>query len=271
MVSALGSPMMPYRASTLGMANGIQNTAANALAADNPSSTGLSGFGNAGQVDFSQMFSMFALVMQQFLELLLSMFQGKKDDQGGSGGDTSVTPTGAGGSESQTDTPTRSISSASSPPSDKGDNQTSTDQPGSSTSGPVSNTGGLSKPLNGYTITSRFGSNEGFRNGQAHTGVDMAANAGTEIKAAGGGTVKEVGTDPNKGYGYYVKIDNGNGVETLYAHMQSPPPVQVGQSVNKGQRIGGVGTTGFSTGNHLHFEVRKNGQAVNPQQYVSLA
>lgn len=127
---------------------------------------------------------------------------------------------------------------------------------------------GLIRPLNNYTVTSRYGSQEAFRS-SAHTGVDLAIEGGTDIQAAGNGTVKVNGWDPD-GYGNYVIIDHGDGTETLYGHMQSRSPLEVGQSVRQGQVIGDVGTTGNSTGNHLHFEVRKNGQTVNPEQYVTV-
>ena len=74
-------------------------------------------------------------------------------------------------------------------------------------------------------------------------------------------------------WGYYVQVyhgkdDNGNTYSTLYAHMNSPPPVSVGQNVSQGDVIGHVGTTGNSTGNHLHLELRVNGARTNPLNYV---
>ena len=118
----------------------------------------------------------------------------------------------------------------------------------------------LSSPISG-TITSRFG-----ERGGGHTGLDIAGSTGTSIRAAAAGTVvyaKHTGT----GYGLCVKISHGNGVETLYAHCSSIY-VKAGQHVSQGQSIAARGSTGNSTGPHLHFEVRKNGTALNPQNYV---
>ncbi len=122
----------------------------------------------------------------------------------------------------------------------------------------------LQAPLVGGTITSRFGSRESIRS-SPHRGMDIAAPYGTSIKAAASGTVTLSGW--NGSYGYCVKISHGNGTETVYGHCSSLL-VSVGQKVSKGQVIARVGSTGNSTGNHLHFEVRKNGVLYNPQNYV---
>ncbi len=97
-----------------------------------------------------------------------------------------------------------------------------------------------------------------------HTGTDIGASYGSAIVAANSGTVTLAGW--NSGYGNCVIIDHGGGKATLYAHM-SAFSVSAGQSVTKGQRIGSVGSTGNSTGPHLHFEVLINGTAVDPMQY----
>lgn len=97
-----------------------------------------------------------------------------------------------------------------------------------------------------------------------HTGTDIGAGYGTQIVAADSGTVTLAGW--NSGYGYCVIINHGNGRATLYAHMSSYC-VSAGQSVQKGQHIGNVGSTGNSTGPHLHFEVMINGEPVNPMQF----
>lgn len=121
--------------------------------------------------------------------------------------------------------------------------------------GGASLSGFFSNPLPGALVT------QGLHGWDA---VDLAASAGTSIKAAAGGTVilSRMG-GWNGGYGNYVIIDNGSGVETLYAHMSSIQAT-VGESVSAGQVIGGVGRTGDATGDHLHFEVRG---ARNPFAY----
>lgn len=100
-----------------------------------------------------------------------------------------------------------------------------------------------------------------------HTGIDLAAPAGTPILAAESGTVIRV-QNLSTGYGRNVIISHGSNIATLYAHMSSVN-VSAGQTVSRGQKIGGVGTTGSSTGNHLHFEVRVNGSHVSPWGYIS--
>ena len=118
-------------------------------------------------------------------------------------------------------------------------------------------------PVSGI-ITSRFGNRESIRT-SGHTGLDIAAPAGTPIKAAADGTVTFSGY--SGGYGYVVKMDNGNGVETYYGHC-SALYVSAGETVEAGDVIAAVGSTGNSTGNHLHFEVRVNGSVANPQNYL---
>lgn len=134
-------------------------------------------------------------------------------------------------------------------------------QPASS---PVKTSLGISliKPVSG-TITSRFGS----RWGRGHQGIDIGAPKGTSIRAAAGGTVTIAKYGYNGGYGNYVKINHGNGIETIYGHC-SALNTSVGKKVSQGQVIAYVGSTGRSTGNHLHFEIRVNGTARNPQNYV---
>src|SRR5581483_7838056 len=105
---------------------------------------------------------------------------------------------------------------------------------------------GLVWPVDG-PVTSPFG----FRWGRMHTGIDIGVPAGTPIHAAAAGTVIYCGWE--SGYGNLVVVDHGNGIATAYAH-QSSMAATVGQQVSQGQVIGYVGSTGFSTGPHLHFE-----------------
>ena len=124
--------------------------------------------------------------------------------------------------------------------------------------------GGFQWPLpQSYPITSQFGYRQDPFTGEItyHNGTDIAAPAGTPILAAADGMVTIAnGLDPWGGsYGYHVKIDHGNGYETLYAHC-SAICVTAGQQVSQGEVIGYVGSTGNSTGNHLHFEVWQGGQ-----------
>lgn len=122
----------------------------------------------------------------------------------------------------------------------------------------------LINPVSGV-ITSRYGSNDSVRD-HTHAGLDIAAPYGTAIKAAAAGTVTYSG-NAGDGFGNYVIVSHGNGVTTVYAHCSSLL-VSAGQSVSQGELIAKVGSTGNSTGNHLHFEVRKNGVTYNPQNYV---
>lgn len=121
----------------------------------------------------------------------------------------------------------------------------------------------LIKPITG-TITSRFGARSNIRS-SAHTGLDIAAPKGTPIKAAASGTVIWSGTKGS--YGKLIVVSHSNGVQTYYGHCSSLY-VSAGQSISQGQVIAAVGSTGNSTGNHLHFEIRVNGVAYNPQNYV---
>ncbi len=120
----------------------------------------------------------------------------------------------------------------------------------------------LIRPVSG-TVTSRFGA----RWGRSHKGIDIGAPKGTAIKAAAAGTVTLVQYGYGGGYGNHVIISHGNGVETLYGHCTTLN-VKVGQKVSQGQVIATVGSTGNSTGNHLHLEIRVNGVAQNPQNYL---
>lgn len=118
----------------------------------------------------------------------------------------------------------------------------------------------LARPVSG-TITSRFGR----RSRGTHTGLDIATSKGTPIGAAAAGTVSFAG--PKGTYGNLVVIDHGNGVQTYYAHC-STINCSAGQYVSQGQIISTVGSTGNSTGPHLHLEIRINGICQNPQNYL---
>lgn len=115
-------------------------------------------------------------------------------------------------------------------------------------------------------VSGKISSGFGGRWGTTHKGLDIAAPYGTSIKAAAAGTVKFSGWNSG-GYGNLVIISHGNGVETYYAHCSSVN-VKAGQKVSQGQVISKVGNTGNSYGNHCHFEVRVNGVAQNPRNYV---
>ena len=121
----------------------------------------------------------------------------------------------------------------------------------------------LIRPVSG-SISSRFGSMSRVRTG-VHTGLDIAASSGTTIKAAASGTVVFSGYKGS--FGNMIAIDHGNGVLTYYGHC-SKLYVSAGTKVSQGTAIAAVGSTGNSTGPHLHFEVRVNGVAYNPQNYV---
>lgn len=116
-------------------------------------------------------------------------------------------------------------------------------------------------------ITSPFGSrtNPISKQREYHQGVDIAAPKGTPVLAAGDGTV--ISSQYQNSYGNVIMVDHGGGIVTLYAHNSSLV-AKKGTKVKKGQTIAKVGSTGYSTGNHLHFEVRKNGKTVNPMSYI---
>ena len=130
----------------------------------------------------------------------------------------------------------------------------------SSRSSSGSSSGVFSWPSKG-TISSPYGKRgRGF-----HTGIDIANKRGTTVSAAAGGKVTSAGW--SGGYGYCIIVDHGNGMKTRYAHL-SKILVSVGDSVSRGEKIGEVGSTGNSTGPHLHFEVIVNGSTKNPINYL---
>lgn len=132
-------------------------------------------------------------------------------------------------------------------------------------SGAVPNSDGFVWPSSSKNVTCPYGCYGG------HTGFDIQSYMGGPIYAAKAGIVTTSGWS-NIGYGYYVVIDHGNGMKTLYAHQKQQPPVSVGQYVEAGQMIGYEGNTGNVvgvTGIHLHFEVQINGTPVDPYPYIS--
>lgn len=126
---------------------------------------------------------------------------------------------------------------------------------------PAVGTGKFIQPYFG-TITSRFGA----RWGRTHTGTDICGDVGDPIKAADTGIVITAEYQSN-GYGNIIIIDHQNGIHTWYAHLDSIL-VKAGDTVEKGTVIGELGNTGYSTGPHLHFEVRENGTPVDPGNYL---
>jgi len=124
------------------------------------------------------------------------------------------------------------------------------------------------KPVMTAEFTSGFGSRDDpFRHGAAfHPGIDLAAPYGTPVYATADGTVLRAGWN-NGGYGNLVEIDHGRGIVTRYGHM-SAILVSAGDHVRRGQQVGRVGSTGRSTGNHLHYEVRIDNTPVNPIPFM---
>lgn len=117
-----------------------------------------------------------------------------------------------------------------------------------------------------YPTSGRFTSGYGARWGTVHKGIDLAASYGTPIYASDGGVVEQAGYNSG-GYGYLVVINHENGFKTYYGH-NSKVAVSVGQRVAQGELIAYMGSTGYSTGNHCHFEIRKNGVPQNPLNYL---
>ena len=140
---------------------------------------------------------------------------------------------------------------------------------GSSGGGSANASGSFLWPVASYVyVSSRFGLRVHPITGKtkSHTGIDIASNQGTAVYASDGGTVTLAGW--NGGYGNCIMIDHGNGYVTLYGLLSSIS-VSVGQTVSQGATIGAVGSTGNSTGPHLHFEVLKNGTRIDPEQFFS--
>ena len=140
---------------------------------------------------------------------------------------------------------------------------------GSGGGGSANASGSFLWPVASYVyVSSRFGLRVHPITGKTknHTGIDIASNQGTAVYASDGGSVTLAGW--NGGYGNCIMIEHGNGYVTLYGHLSSIS-VSVGQTVSQGTTIGAVGSTGNSTGPHLHFEVLKNGTRIDPEQFFS--
>lgn len=128
---------------------------------------------------------------------------------------------------------------------------------------------GLGAPLAAMSVTSPFGLRTSPITGgpgELHTGLDLQAACRTDVFAAGAGTVVEAGWSPNGG-GNRIVVDHGNGMKSTYNHLSSIETT-IGAGVARGQRLARAGTTGNSTGCHLHFEVVRNGLTVDPQGWI---
>jgi murein DD-endopeptidase MepM/ murein hydrolase activator NlpD len=131
----------------------------------------------------------------------------------------------------------------------------------------------LAPPLPGAVLTQPFGctpvtfepADPTCPSGHVHTGLDLAAPAGSPVRAAAAGRATVLWNPA--GYGLYLKIEHGGGVQTLYGHL-SAASVEDGAEVQPGQEVGLVGSTGLSTGPHLHFEVRRGGRPVDPTPFL---
>jgi len=123
-------------------------------------------------------------------------------------------------------------------------------------------------PVKNSVTTSAYGYRNIPNGSRMHKGIDLAAPTGTPIYSTGDGVVTYAGWV--NGYGKYIKISHADGYETRYAHC-SELDVSVGDKVRQNQVIGKVGSTGRSSGPHLHYEVRKNGEPTNPQVYLAMA
>lgn len=135
-----------------------------------------------------------------------------------------------------------------------------TGEPGSKASGRAGKLTRLAGPIGDGFGAARPG-------GRKHKGVDISAPSGTPIPAAAAGRVANKGYEPG-GAGHFVTIDHGNGLRTKYFHLVAAAPVHIGQNVSEGQTIGHVGSTGRSSGPHLHFEVWEGGTARDPALYI---
>jgi murein DD-endopeptidase MepM/ murein hydrolase activator NlpD len=121
--------------------------------------------------------------------------------------------------------------------------------------------------MSGYSITSGFGMRRDPFTGRRarHNGLDFSAVPGTPVIATADGKVRFVGH--NGDFGLTVEISHGDGIETVYCHLKGAN-VKADQKVRRGEQIGSVGNSGRSTGPHLHYEVHRNGQPLNPRKHI---
>ena len=139
-----------------------------------------------------------------------------------------------------------------------------------SPAGPVTRVIAFGEPLRGFAVNSAFGMRRlPGQQARRHEGVDIAAPTGTSVSVAAEGRVLRTGYDP-EGYGRFIEVRHPNGMSSLYGHL-SRIDVASGDVVAPGQRIGLVGSTGRSTGPHLHFEVRRGDRQVNPVKVMGQA
>ena len=146
--------------------------------------------------------------------------------------------------------------------------------PGQVATGGLGVPGMLAQPVTGAVLTQGFGctslvieaADPACPGGHFHSGLDLAAPTGTQVRAAGAGRARLLWNPA--GYGLYVLVDHGGGLQTLYGHL-SEASIEDGAQVQAGEEIGRVGSTGLSTGPHLHFEVRRDGRAVDPAPLLS--
>jgi len=132
--------------------------------------------------------------------------------------------------------------------------------------GPVTRKIAFVEPVKGYTVNSRFGIRTLNGRTRPHEGVDIAAPQGTGVYSAAEGEVLRTGYDAG-GYGRFIEIRHPNGMSTLYGHL-SRVDVATGDRIGSDERIGLVGTTGRSTGPHLHFEVRRGDRQIDPTRVM---
>ena len=164
--------------------------------------------------------------------------------------------------------PTTKPPATTQPTTSNGSSSTTGTTTGSSGNKAPTSSGSWSRPLSGYRISSPFGYRNSPTAGAStyHKGIDLAASQGTPIYAARSGVVTAA-TYSNSS-GYYVSINHGDGYASVYMHM-TRYVVSAGQAVSQGQLIGYVGSTGISTGPHLHFGISYNGSYVNPANYIN--